>query len=157
MPASPGPEPHAAADAIVLRERKTWVSIPFLLMPAVFIAALARGIAQRQVAAVVIFGVLAALTIWVWVMVVRQCGRLEIAGDAVTYVGGRGRTVTLNRQQGDVLRMVRRGSPVWGATRSLTIQGTAKLIPLNWFKLSEVRQACTARGWQLRSTRTVPR
>jgi len=157
MPASPGPEPRAAADAIVLRERKTWVSIPFLLMPAVFIAALARGIAQRQVAAVVIFGVLAALTIWVWVMVVRQCGRLEIAGDAITYVGGKGRTVALNRQQGDVLWVVRQGSPVWGATWSLTIQGTAKLIPLNWFKLSEVRQACTARGWQLRSTRTVPR
>jgi hypothetical protein len=51
-------------------------------------------------------------------VVIRRCGRLDIAADAITFVRGRGRTaVALNRQQGGL------------------------------FKLSQVRQACTAKGW----------
>jgi hypothetical protein len=148
MPPSPRPEHSTAADAIILQERRARVSIPFILLLAGFIAALARGIADRQAASVLIFGALAALTVWRWVLAIRGRGRLEIAGDAITHVGRRGRPVALNRQQGGMLRVIRQGSPVWGSTRWLTIQGTAPRIPLNLFKLSEVRRACTARGWQ---------
>jgi hypothetical protein len=56
----------------------------------VFIPALARGLFQRQLVAVVIFGALAALTIWLWILVIRRCGRLDIAADAITFVSGRG-------------------------------------------------------------------
>ena len=74
-------------------------------------------------------------------------GHLEITGQAITYAGGKGRPVTLSREQGDVLRVVARGAPRYPA-RCLTIQGTSTVIPLGFFRLNEVRQACAARGWQ---------
>jgi hypothetical protein len=46
-----------------------------------------------------------------------------------------------------VLRVVTRGAPRYPA-RCLTIQGTSTVIPLGFFRLSEVRQACADRGWQ---------
>lgn len=145
---APRPEPRAAADAIVLRQHRAVASSPFVLALVAFLPAVARGIIQRQPAAVAIFGALAALTIWLWVLVIRRCGHLDIAADAITLVTGRGRTVVLNRQQGDVLRVGGSASPQSGNTRYLTIQGTATRIPLALFKLSQVRQACTAKGWQ---------
>jgi hypothetical protein len=148
MPPSPRPELHPAADAIILRQRRAWASSPFVLLLVVFIPALARGLFQRQLVAVVIFGVLAAAAIWLWIVVIRRCGRLDVAADSITFVNGRGRTVAaLNRQQGDVLQVAGSASAQWGNTRYLTIQGTAKRIPLGLFKLSQVRQACTAKGW----------
>lgn len=95
----------------------------------------------------VIFGALAALTIWLWVLVIRRCGHLDIVADAITFVSGRGTTVALNRQQGDLLQVGGSASAQWGNTRYLTIQGTAMRIPLGLYKLDEVRQACTAKGW----------
>jgi hypothetical protein len=137
----------AAADAVILRQRRAWASSPFVLALAAFIPAVARGLVQRQLVAVVIFGALAALTIWLWVLVIRRCGRLNIAADAITFVNGRGTTVALNRQQGDVLQVGGSASAQWGNTRYLTIQGTGTHIPLSLYKLSQVRLACTARGW----------
>jgi len=151
LPASPGPEPHPAADAIVLREHKTWVGIAFFLLPAVFIAALARAIVQGSVPAGVIFGVLAAATTLVWVFLIRQCGHLEVASQAITYCDAKGRARALNRQPGDELRVVITQSTwTWGNSRSLTDATGSVHIPLNWLKLSQVRQACLARGWQFR-------
>ena len=96
-----------------------------------------------------IFGALAALTIWLWVLVIRRCGHLDIAADAITLVAGRGRTMAiLNRQQGDLLRVGGSASQQSGNTRYLTIEGTATRIPLGLDKLKEVRQACTAKGWR---------
>jgi len=138
---------HPAADAIIFRQRRVWASSPFVLLLVVFIPALARGLFQRQLVAVVIFGALAALTIWLWILVIRRCGRLDIATDAITFVNGRGRTVALNRQQGHVLQVGGSGSAQWGNTRYLALQGAATRIPLGLFKLSQARQACTAKGW----------
>lgn len=137
----------AAADAIILRQRRTWASSPFVLLLVVFIPALARGLVQRQLVAVVIFGALAALSIWLWVLVIRRCGRLDIAADAITFVSGRGTTVALNRQQGDLLQVGGSASAQRSNSRYLTIRGTATRIPLGLYKLSEVRQACIAKGW----------
>jgi hypothetical protein len=138
---------HPAADAIIFRQRRVWASSPFVLLLVVFIPALARGLFQRQPVAVVIFGALAALTIWLWILVIRRCGRLDIATDAIIFVNGRGRTVALNRQQGHVLQVGGSGSAQWGNTRYLALQGAATRIPLGLFKLSQARQACTAKGW----------
>ena len=46
-----------------------------------------------------------------------------------------------------MLRVVEMGGPRY-PKRCLTIDGTSTVIPLNFFRLSEVRQACTVRGWQ---------
>jgi len=138
----------AAADAIILRQHRAWVSIWFVLALAAFILGLARGLGQRQLVAVVIFGAVVALIIWLWVLAIRGCGQLIIAADAITYVSGTGKTVAaLNRQQGDLLRVGGRASVQWGNNRYLAIQGTATCIPLGLYKLREVREACTAKGW----------
>lgn len=139
----------AAADAIMLRQHRAAASSPFVLALVAFLPAVARGLVQRQPVPVVIFGVLAALTIWLWVVVIRRCGHLDIAADTITFVNGRGTTIaTLNRQQGDLLRVGGSASPQWGNTRYLTIEGTATRISLGLYKLKEVRQACTAKGWR---------
>jgi len=62
----------AAADAISRPQRKVWAS-------SAFVPALVRGLVQGKLVPVVIFGALAALTIWLWVLVIRGCGRLDIA------------------------------------------------------------------------------
>lgn len=62
----------AAADAISLPQRKVWAS-------SAFVPALVRGLVQGKLVPVVIFGALAALTIWLWLLVIRGCGRLDIA------------------------------------------------------------------------------
>jgi hypothetical protein len=107
----------AAADAIVLRQRRAWASSTFVIALVVFLPALARGLVQRQLVAVVIFGALAALTIWLWVLVIRRCGHLDVAADAMTFGNGRGTRVALNRQQGDLLQVGGSASAQWGNTR----------------------------------------
>jgi hypothetical protein len=142
------PEHGVAADAIVLPQRKAWASTPFVLLLVVFIPAFARGLVQRQLVAEVIFGALAALTIWLWVVVIRRCGRMTVATDAITFVSGWRSTLALSREQGDVLQVGGSASVQWGNTQYLTIEGTSTRIPLSLFRVSQVRQACTAKGWQ---------
>jgi hypothetical protein len=81
----------AAAGSISLRQRRAWARSPFVLLLVVFLPVLARGLVQRELVAVVISGALAALSIWAWVVVIRRCGRLDVAADAITLVNGRGR------------------------------------------------------------------
>ena len=152
MAAVPDDQLGAGADPVILQESRLSLSVLFGGLLAVVVLALVRGLAGAQtaggrVAVAVIFGAAAALAAWAWVVVVRRRGRLEITGQAITYAGGKGQPVTLSREQGDVLRVVARGAPRYPA-RCLTIQGTSTVIPLGFFRLSEVRQACTARGWQ---------
>jgi hypothetical protein len=80
-------------------------------------------------------------------VVIRRRGRLEITGQTITYTDRKTQPVTLSRQQGELLRVVEMGSPRY-PKRCLTVPGTSTVIPLNLFRLSEVRQACAARGWQ---------
>ena len=46
-----------------------------------------------------------------------------------------------------MLRVVEMGAPRF-PRRCLAAQGTSAVIPINLFKLSELRQACAASGWQ---------
>ncbi len=153
MAAVPDGQLGAGTDPIVVQESRLSFSVLFGGLLAVFALALVRGLAGAQtlggrVAVAVIFGAAAALAAWAWVAVIRRRGRLEITGQAITYAGGKGQPVTLSRERGDVLRVVVRGAPRYPA-RCLTIQGTSTVIPLNFFRLSDVRRACAARGWQL--------
>jgi hypothetical protein len=153
MAAVPDDRLGAGTDPVILQESRLWLSVLFGGLLAVLILALVRGMAGAQTAGgrvtvAVIFGAAAVLAAWAWVVVIRRRGHLEITGQAITYAGGKGQPVTLSRQQGDVLRVVARGAPRYSA-RCLTIQGTSTVIPLSFFfRLSQVRQACTARGWQ---------
>jgi hypothetical protein len=153
MAAVPDDQLGAGTDPVIVQESRLSLNVLFGGLLAVFVLALVRGLAGAQtaggrVAVAVIFGAAAALAAWAWVVVViRRRGRLEITGQAITYAGGKGQPVTLSREQGDVLRVVARGAPRYPA-RCLTIQGTSTAIPLNFFRLSEVRRACAARGWQ---------
>jgi len=152
MTAVPHDQPGAGADPIVLRERRLLPNVLFGGLLVVFVLALARGLAGAQtaggrVAAGVGLGAVVALTVWMWAIVIRRRGHLEITGQEITYASGKGQPVTLSRQQGDVLRVVEKGAPRYPKP-CLTVQGASTVIPLNLFRLSEVRQACTARGWQ---------
>jgi hypothetical protein len=146
VPPSPRPGPPIAPDVIILRQHRAVASSPFVFALVAFLPALVQGLVERQWVATVIFGALAALTIWLWIGVLRRCGHLDIAADAITSVSGRGRTVALNREQGD-LKVGGSASAQWGNTRYLTIEGTGTRIPLGLYKLSQVREACTAKGW----------
>jgi len=152
MAAVPDDQLGAGTDPVIVQESRLALNVLFGGLLAVLVLALVRGVAGAQtaggrVAVAVIFGTAAAVAAWAWVVVIRRRGRLEITGQAITYAGGKGQPVTLSREQGDVLRVVARGAPRYPA-RCLTIQGTSTVIPLSYFRLSEVRRACAARGWQ---------
>jgi len=115
--------------AIILRESRLWTNVPF---GGLFALALARGTAGAQTT-----GGLVAVS-----------GRLEVNVKEITYVDGKGKTVTLPRQQGELLRVVEMGAPRF-PRRCLTARGTSTVIPMKLFKLSEVRRACLAKGWQI--------
>ena len=152
MAAVPDDHLRAGTHPVVLQESRLSLHLLFGGLLAVIVLALVRGLAGAQTAGgraavAVIFGAAAALTAWAWLVAVRRRGRLEITSQAITYAGGKGQPVTLSRQHGDVLCVVARGAPRY-PVRCLTLQGTSTVIPLSLFRLSEVRQACTARGWQ---------
>ncbi len=159
MAAVPDDQLGAGTDPVLLQESWLWPHVLFGGLLAVVVLALWRGLAGAQtaggrVAVAVIFGAAAALAAWAWVVMIRRRGRLEVTGQAITYAGGKGQPVTLSREQGDMLRVVQMGAPRY-PRRCLTIQGTSTVIPLNFFRLSEVRQACTARGWQFWQARVL--
>jgi len=145
----------ADADPVILREGRLFPNVLCGGLLALLILALVRGLAGANTTAgrmtvAVIFGALIALVAWAWVMMIRLRGHLEITAQAITYAGYARRkpqTLTLSRQQGDVLRVVQRGAPRY-PVRCLTAQGSSTVIPVSLFRLSQVRQACAARGWQ---------
>jgi len=145
--------PDADADAIILRESRLWPNLIFGGLLAVFAVAFVLGLvgaktAGGRVAVIAFLGGWMALWVWLWIRVIQRCGHLQIAGPAITYIDGKGQTMILSRQQGDVLRIVGKAGNR-ATNRFLTVQETSTLIPLNWFRIREVSQACAARGWQL--------
>jgi hypothetical protein len=82
----------------------------------------------------------------------RSYARLEISGQAVTFVDGRRAARVLSRGQGDQLRVVRLGS---GRYRQpgLAIAGSGTSIPLPFFSVREVRRQCQAAGWSFAGRR----
>jgi len=146
---------HLSADTVILREGRVFPHVLCGGLLVLFILALVRGLAGAgtaggRVAVAVIFGALMAVVAWAWVMLIRRRGHLEITAQAITYAGyvrRKPQTLILSRQQGDVLRVVQRGTPRY-PVRCLTAQGSSLVIPLSLFRLSEVRQACAAAGWQ---------
>jgi hypothetical protein len=143
----------AGENAIIIREGRVGPNVLYGGLFVVVVLALVRGLTGAQTAAgrvavAVVFGALTALTAWLWVTMIRRRGHLEVTSQAITYSDGNRPPLTLSRQQGDVLSVVATGS-VRFRTRSLTAQGTSTRIPMAFFKLSQVRQACTAMGWQV--------
>ncbi|HEY6276863.1 MAG TPA: hypothetical protein VIX86_11085 [Streptosporangiaceae bacterium] len=157
MAEAPDDRPAAGADPVILRESRVFPSVLYGGLLVVFILALVRGLGGASttggaVAVAVVCGALAVLAASAWVMVLRRRGHLEITGQAITYAGyvrGKAQTVVFSRQQGGVLRVVEMGAPRF-PRRCLAADGTSAVIPVNLFRLSEIRQGCAATGWQFR-------
>ena len=157
-PGVPDPRPATGAAAVVvLRQSRLQRDGLFGALVAVFLVALARGYPHAQTATgrvvlVTFAAVVTAALVVAWARLIRRPCRLEISGQAVTFVDGRGSAQVLSRDQGDQLRVVRLGS---GRYRQpgLTIAGTGTRIPLPFFSVREVRRQCLAAGWSFASRR----
>jgi hypothetical protein len=150
-------QPGASAGTVTVGQSRAQRDGLFGGGVAVAALALGRGVAGAQttggrLAVAVIFGALIVLLAWAWVRVTRRPDHLEISSQAITHVSWRGQTVTLARQQGDVLRFVKTGGGrTWAGQRAfpgLTSRATGVVLSLNGFSTGKVRQACAAAGWQ---------
>jgi len=151
------PAPGPAADAVVVRQSGLQRDGLFGTLVAVFLVALARGYPGAQTTAgrisvVVFVSVVTAALVLGWVRLIRHPCHLEITGQAVTFVDGKGATRALSRPSGDQLRLVSAGG---GRFRrpGLTIQGAGMVIPLPFFSTKEVRRQCVAAGWSFAGRR----
>jgi hypothetical protein len=157
-PGVPDPGPAVGAGAaIVVRQSRLQRDGLFGALVAVFLVALARGYPHAQtstgrVVLVVFVTVVTAALVVAWARLIRRPCRLEITGQAVTFVDGRGAARVLSRDQGDQLRVVRLGS---GRYRQpgLAIAGSGTAIPLPFFSVREVRRQCVAAGWSFAGRR----
>jgi hypothetical protein len=158
-PGVPDPRPATgtAVAAAVVRQSRLQRDGLFGALVAVFLVALARGYphAQTSTGRVVLVVFVAAVTaalVLMWVRLIRRPCRLEISGQAITFVDGRGAARVLSRELGDQLRVVSLGSGRY-RQRGLTIAGSGTTIPLPFFSLREVRRRCLAAGWSFASRR----
>jgi hypothetical protein len=150
-----------AAGAIVVRQSRAQRDGLFGALIAVFLVALVRGYTGAQTAAgrvavVVFVSALTAVLAVGWVRLIRRPCRLEVTGQAITFVDGRGATRVLSRESGGRLRIVAVGG---GRVRQpgLTIEGSGTVIALPFFSTKEVRRQCLAAGWSFASGRRSPR
>ena len=157
-PGVPGPGPATGAAAtIVVRQSRLQRDGLFGALVAVFLIALARGYPHAQTATgravlVVFVAVVTAALVLARARLIRRPCRLEISGQAVTFVDGRGTTRVLSRDQGDQLRVVRLGSGRYRqAGLAIAGPGTGPAIPLPFFSVREVRRQCLAAGWSFTS------
>ena len=146
-----------AAAAAVVRQNRLQRDLPLGLLEALFLLALVRGYPNAQTAAgrvalvVFVAAVTAALVLgWTWL--IRHQSRLEISGQAITFVAGRGAPQVLGRDLGDQLRVVRLGRGRYSQP-GLTIVGSGKSIPLSFMSVREVRRQCLAAGWSFAGRR----
>src|SRR5215831_18378271 len=154
---APGPAADPPAAPVVLRQSRLQRDGLFGGLTSVFLVALVRGYAGAQTATgrvvvVVFVSVVTAALVVGWVRLIRRPCRLEISGQAVTFVDGRGTTRVLSRDQGDQLRVVRLGSGRYRqAGLAIAGPGTGPAIPLPFFSVREVRRQCLAAGWSFTS------
>jgi hypothetical protein len=152
----PGPADPAGAP-IVLRQSRLQRDGLFGALIAVFLVALARGYpgAQTTTGRVVLVIFVSVVTVALavgWVRLLRRPCRLEISGQTITYVDGKGATRVLSRRSGDELKLVSLGS---GRYRQygLTIQGADTVLPLPFFSAKQVKRQCRAAGWSFPARR----
>jgi hypothetical protein len=149
----------APAAAITVRQSRLQRDGLFGALVAVFLVALARGYPHAQTAAgrvvlVVFVAVVTAALVLAWVRLIRRPCRLEISGQAITFVDGRGATRALSRDQDDRLRVVRLGSGrYYQPGLAIAGAGPGTAIPLPFFSVREVRRQCQAAGWSFEGRR----
>ena len=117
----------------------------------IFVLALVRGLSGAstgggRVAVIVFAGAVVALLLFTWIAQISHPGRLEISGQAVTLVDGKGKKTVLSRESGDELKVTYSGGRY--RRRGLTIDGSGTVIPLSFFSQAEIQQVATANGWR---------
>lgn len=149
MEQTPGPR----AVTVSQRHRRT---IQAVIGVAVMVLGLAGSLVAQptvsgKITAVVFFGLLIALIVWLWRWANRGRDRLEISPDAISLRHGRGGgpSITLTREQGTDLRLIPalRDHGVTAGPR-LTVVGSGQDITIYGFSADAVRQGCTAAGWR---------
>ena len=148
---APGPAADPPAAPVVLRQSRLQRDGLFGGLTAVFLVALVRGYAGAQTATgrvvvVVFVSVVTAALVVGWIRLIRRPCRLEISGQAIMFVDGRGATRVLSRRSGDQLRLVSLGSGRYRQS-GLTIEGAGTVLPLPFFSTKELRRQCRAAGW----------
>jgi hypothetical protein len=147
----------AAAAAVVVRQSRLQRDVPLGALEALFLLALVRGYPNAQTATgrvvlVVFVAAVTAVLVFGWTWLIRRQCRLEISGQAITFVDGRGATRVLSRDLGDQLQVVRLGRGRYSHP-GLTIVGSGRSIPLTFISVREVRRQCVAAGWSFAGRR----
>jgi hypothetical protein len=156
VPAS-WPATDAPTVTIVVRQSRLQRDGLFGALVAVFLIALVRGYAGahtatgRIVLVVFVSAVTAALAV-AWARLIRRPCRLEVSGQAITFVDGKGARRMLTRGPGDQLRMAGLGGGRYRQA-GLTIAGSGTVLPLPFFSTRQVRRQCHAAGWSFAGRR----
>lgn len=148
MEQMPGPQ------SVTVRQRPRW-TIPAGVGVLVMALGLAASVAAQpnvsgKITAVVLFGLLIALIVWLWRRANHWRDRLEITPDAITFRHGRsGPSIVLAREQGTDLRLIPslRDHGVTTGPR-LCLVGSGDEITIYGFSADAIRRGCTAVGWR---------
>jgi len=153
--------PVGGGDSIVVWAKTAGFFGIFGTMIALFAFALVRGYLGAQttggkIGAITFSGLIIALLVLILVAFVRQRSRMEISSRTIVYVNAKDHTLTLDRESGDGLRVVKVGTPT-RPRPGLTIGEADAILPITPFSASKLRQACAARGWRFPDAVALPK
>ncbi|HVB42412.1 MAG TPA: hypothetical protein VNF47_06850 [Streptosporangiaceae bacterium] len=128
-----------------------YLALIALFVIAILTAYQSQPTTSGRIATIVFFGFFIALFALGLMAAVRQRSRLQISTETILYVTAKDDTLTLDRQSGNVLRLVQTGT---SSRRRLGLtNGDAEMIlPISRFSTRELGQACAARGWEFPAT-----
>jgi hypothetical protein len=111
----------------------------------------AQPTTSGRVEAAVVFGILIILSVGGWYGLNSSSRRLEVRPDAIVSrrQGANGKPFTLNRADGDTLRILPRFKLLGTVSAPrLMFLGRGGFIELPGFSLDAVRRACESQGWR---------
>jgi hypothetical protein len=141
--------PVGGGDAIVIWPTKVGLYVLFGVLLVVPVLALVFGYmtvstSAGRIGVVAGMGALIALVLSGLIAAVTSPSRMEVSSGMIVYITAADNTMTLYRESGNALRIVRAGSPRPG----LTTRDADTELPIGSFSASKLRHACAARGWQ---------
>lgn len=148
--------PVGGGDSIVVwRSAARWIGLYFALI-ALFALAIVTAYQSQpttagRIEAVAFFGFFIALFALGLIVAVRRRSRLQVSTETILYATAKDNTLTLYRQSGIVLRIVKTG-PASRPMPGLTNGDAAMILPISRFSTRKLRQACAARGWEFPAT-----
>jgi hypothetical protein len=142
--------PVGSGDAIVLWATTVrWYGL-FGVLLVVPVLALVFGYmsvstSAGRIGVVAGMGALIALPLSGLIAAVTSRSRMEVSTGMIVYITAADNTLTLYRESGNALLIVRAGSPRPGLTAR---DADTVVLPIGSFSASKLRRACAARDWQ---------